>query len=142
MDRTQRTPRPGHGPVEMTWYQLASRPVRTLRAGAPAADAPELVMVPGLGALGYLLPVVRGCGTWTRAHLLDVPGFGHRRTSRLPSTLTDVADVVAEWLATAGPRRVLLFGHSTGAQAAVREVGQASRVRGGRDIGTHEHRVG
>lgn len=53
-------------------------------------------------------------------HLLDVPGFGHPRTSRSPSALTDVAEIVAEWLAATDQPRAVLFGHSTGAQATIR----------------------
>lgn len=52
-------------------------------------------------------------------HLLDVPGFGDRRTSRFPSTVADVADVIAEWLTVTDLPRAVLVGHSTGAQAAV-----------------------
>lgn len=106
--------------METDWYDLGSRPVRALRSGASRHAVPELVIVPGLGALGYLLPTVRACSAWTRVHLLDVPGFGHRRTCRAPARLTDVAGTVADWLATKGPRRVALLGHSTGAQVAVR----------------------
>jgi pimeloyl-ACP methyl ester carboxylesterase len=56
-------------------------------------------------------------------HLLDVPGFGHRVTARCASTLADVASVVEAWLAQ---RRtpVVLAGHSTGAQVAVRVAQQ------------------
>ncbi len=106
--------------VEAHWQQLGSRPVRALRAGAPHAAVPELVIVPGLNALDYLLPTIRICSAWTRVHLLDVPGFGHPRTARSPSALTDVADVVAHWLAATDLRRAVLLGHSTGAQAAIR----------------------
>jgi pimeloyl-ACP methyl ester carboxylesterase len=94
--------------------------VRALEAGAPRDAVPELVVVPGLGALGYLLPTVRACSAWTRVHLLDVPGFGHPRTARSPAGLADVADLVARWLEATRPRRVALLGHSTGAQAALR----------------------
>ena len=109
-----------HVPVETRWRQLGSRPVRALRAGAPHAAVPELVLVPGLNVLDCLRPIGRLCSAWTRVHLLDVPGFGHRRTSRSPSALTDVADVIAEWLTATNLPRAVLLGHSTGAQAAIR----------------------
>lgn len=92
--------------------------MRTLVAGAPRPGLPELAVVPGLGALGYLLPTVRSCASWTRVHLLDVPGFGDRRTARLPADLESIARTVAAWLADKG--RLVLVGHSTGAQAALR----------------------
>lgn len=108
------------GAIRSRWYDIGARRLRALESGAPRNTAPELVIVPGLGALGYLLPTVRACGTWTRVHLLDVPGFGHPWTARSPAGLADVADVVGRWLAARGPRRVALLGHSTGAQAALR----------------------
>ena len=92
--------------------------MRSLVVGSPRAGVPEIAVVPGLGALGYLLPAVQACGSWTRVHLLDVPGFGDRRTARLPADLASVAQTVASWLAQAGP--CVLLGHSTGAQAALR----------------------
>lgn len=106
--------------VEAHWQEVGSRPVRSLRAGAPHATVLQLVFVPGLNALDLLVPTLRACSAWTRVHLLDVPGFGDRRTSRFPSTLIDVADVIAEWLTVTDPPRAVLVGHSTGAQAAVR----------------------
>jgi pimeloyl-ACP methyl ester carboxylesterase len=100
------------------WRHLPGRPVRTLQAGTARAGSPDVVVVPGLGALGYLLPTVRACSAWARVHLLDVPGFGHRATARCPATLADVARTVADWLDVVPDRPVLLVGHSTGAQAA------------------------
>lgn len=102
------------------WHFLAFRPVRSLVAGSRSAEVPELVVVPGLGALGYLLPWVAACSAWTRVHLLDVPGFGTRATSRCPSGLADAADTVAEWLGAVPEHDVVLIGHSTGAQVALR----------------------
>lgn len=88
--------------------------------GRPGAGVPELVVVPGLGALGYLLPTARVCATWTRVHLLDLPGSGWRRTARLPADLAAVSGALAGWLAQVPAAPVLLLGHSTGAQAALR----------------------
>lgn len=78
-----------------------------------------MVLVPGLGALGYLLPLVRACAAWTRVNLLDVPGFGHRMTASCPASLTAVAGDVTAWLDVVPRAPVLLAGHSTGAQAAL-----------------------
>lgn len=102
------------------WLSLPDRSVRSLRAGVPRAGAPPLVLVPGLGALGYLVPLVLACAAWTRVHLLDVPGFGQRRTARSTATLAAVSDAVAGWIEASFDRPVLLMGHSTGAQAALR----------------------
>jgi pimeloyl-ACP methyl ester carboxylesterase len=102
------------------WTSLEHRELRSLQCGTPRTGTPELVLVPGLGALGYLLPLVRACAAWTRVHLLDVPGFGDARTASSPASLDAVGRDVAAWLDAAHRRPVVLAGHSTGAQAAVR----------------------
>lgn len=104
--------------VEERWHRVGGRPVRSLSAGARTGH-PDLVLVPGLGALGYLRPLVLGSAAWARVHLLDVPGFGHRSTAHCPSALPDVAATVAGWLREVADAPVLLAGHSTGAQAAL-----------------------
>jgi len=106
--------------VEIAWHQLPDRPVRSLVCGAPAGDVPEVVLVPGLGALGYVLPLVDACSAWSRVHLLDLPGYGHASTVRCSSRLADVAATLAQWLQLVPERPVLLLGHSTGAQVALR----------------------
>lgn len=101
------------------WDQVAGRPVRTLVLGRPQ-ELPDLVVVPGLGALGYLLPALRACAAWTRVHLLDLPGFGRLSTAGQPADLADVARTTAAWLEQVPTRPVLLLGHSTGGQAVLR----------------------
>jgi pimeloyl-ACP methyl ester carboxylesterase len=112
-------------PLTVSWHHVAGRPVRSLVLGVPQRDRPQMVLVPGLGALGYLLPVVRACATWTRVHLLDVPGFGDRRTARLPADVESSARTVAAWLAQVPRSPVLLAGHSTGAQVALHAAARA-----------------
>lgn len=107
-------------PPALGWHRVAGRPVRSLLAGVPRDGAPVLVVVPGLGALGYLLPLIDSCARWTQVHLLDVPGFGDRRTALLPADLDAVTRTVAAWLDEVPASPVLLLGHSTGAQAALR----------------------
>lgn len=106
--------------MDVTWHQAGDRRVRSLSTGAPRRGVPALVVVPGLGALGYQRPLLAACRAWTDVHLLDVPGFGHPETARCPSSLDDVAGLVAAWLRAAPRGPVLLMGHSTGAQAALR----------------------
>ena len=104
----------------MTWHLVPGRPLRSVVTGERRPGVPPLVVVPGLGALGYLQPLVRACAAWTRVHLLDLPGFGHRATARLPADLDAVSAATAAWLDVAVDEPVLLLGHSTGAQAVLR----------------------
>lgn len=104
----------------MTWHLVPGRPVRSLVVGERRSGVPPLVVVPGLGALGYVQPLVRACARWTRVHLLDLPGFGHRATARLPADLHALGETTAAWLDVAVDEPVLLLGHSTGAQAVLR----------------------
>ena len=101
------------------WTRVGDRPVRALLLGRTRPGVPELVVLPGLGALGYLLPALRACGTWTRVHLLDLPGFGSPVTSGLPAGLGDLAATATGWLAAAELPEAVLVGHSTGAQVAL-----------------------
>jgi pimeloyl-ACP methyl ester carboxylesterase len=108
--------------LDVRWHLVAGRPVRSLVGGA---GTPELVVVPGLGALGYLVPLVRACAAWTRVHLLDLPGFGARTTARLPADLPAVTATLGAWLDHVPEAPVVLLGHSTGAQSAL----HAARTR-------------
>ena len=102
----------------MQWHLVDGRPVRSLVA-EEATGAQQLVVVPGLGALGYLVPLVRACASWTTVVLLDLPGFGSRTTSRLPADLPAVSAVLAGWLRQVPDAPVALLGHSTGAQVVL-----------------------
>ena len=106
--------------LDVRWDLAGDRPVRSLVTGRPAEGVPELVLVPGLGALGYLVPLVHACARWTRVHLLDLPGFGHPLTARLPADLASVARVITAWSTHVPAAPVVLLGHSTGAQSALR----------------------
>ncbi len=98
---------------------VGGRPVRLLVAGA-VTDQPEVVLLPGLGAPGYLAPWAERIGRWTRATVLDLPGWRWGRATACRPTLTGVSEAVARWLTEQDRRDVVLVGHSTGAQAMLR----------------------
>jgi pimeloyl-ACP methyl ester carboxylesterase len=98
---------------------LHGRPVRVLVAGS-VTDLPDVVLLPGLGAPGYLVPWVRQIATWTRATVLDLPGWRWGRATACPATVADIGAAAAQWLTEHDRRDVVLLGHSTGAQAAIR----------------------
>ena len=95
------------------------RPVRSLTAGVPKG-LPEVVMVPGLGAPGYLLPWALAVAEWTRVTVLDVPGWRCGRPRACPATLPGIAATISSWLEVTDRHNVVLIGHSTGAQTAAR----------------------
>ena len=115
-------------PHEVRWDDVAGRRVRSLRAGRSDAGEPPVVLIPGLGALGYLIDTLHGCSAWTRAALLDVPGFGHHRPRPCAPVLADIAALIAKWLRSVCGRPVVLFGHSTGAQAALHVASTAPEL--------------
>jgi pimeloyl-ACP methyl ester carboxylesterase len=97
-------------------------PVRSL-AAEPAGRPrrPDVVVLPGLGALGYLTRFVAAVAAQSaRCRLLDLPGFGNRRPLAAPPTVQGVAEVTARWLDAVCESPVILVGHSSGAQAASR----------------------
>jgi YegS/Rv2252/BmrU family lipid kinase len=94
------------------------RPVRSLSAGR-RLDLPEVVLVPGMGAPGYLAPLTREISAWTQATLLDLPGWRAGRARACPPTLSGVAVATARWLETTDRKGIILFGHSTGAQSVL-----------------------
>ncbi len=99
--------------------RVGERPVRLFVAGA-ITGLPEVVLVPGLGAPGYLAPWVDRIGSWTRATVLDLPGWRWGRARTCRPTLTGVSEAAARWLVERDRRDVVLIGHSTGAQAVLR----------------------
>jgi pimeloyl-ACP methyl ester carboxylesterase len=98
---------------------VAGRPLRLLTAGT-VADLPEVVVLPGLGAPGYLAPWVREIARWTRATVLDLPGWRWGRPMACSPTVAGIGAAAAQWLTEQDRRGIVLLGHSTGAQAAVR----------------------
>ncbi|OLF17200.1 alpha/beta fold hydrolase [Actinophytocola xanthii] len=105
--------------------------VRSLTAGQERETCPLVVLLPGLGAMGYLVDTLAACGRWTSSFLLDVPGFGRRPPRPCPPEVPAIAATVAGWLdLVAGDRPVVLVGHSTAAQAALHvAVDRPGRVR-------------
>ncbi|MFC8001982.1 alpha/beta fold hydrolase [Streptomyces olivaceus] len=106
--------------LHVHYDRVGSKTVRSLgtRSGA-RGDGPLTVLVPGLGAPGYLLRTLRKCAMRGPVRLLDVPGFGGPAGPVCSEALGPLADMVARWLATVPQDPVLLVGHSTGAQAAL-----------------------
>ncbi len=113
------------------WLSAAGRPVRALVAGEPVPALPPIRIVPGLGAMAYMLDFLHACAAWTQAALLDLPGYGNSVTRDCPADLDTLTPVTVGCLGADGDAPVLLVGHSTGAQLALRAaVAAPTRVAG------------
>ncbi|MGN6754341.1 MAG: alpha/beta fold hydrolase [Intrasporangium sp.] len=91
------------------------------------------MIVPGLGLTRYvrrLREEVRRRGSV--ATVLDVPGYGSASSRRTAPEIGAIADAVAAWVrqrAADHRRPLVLVGHSTGAQAALRAALQIQQWR-------------
>ena len=115
----------GHEPdrssagFEEAWVEVDGRQVRSFSTGE-RKDLPEIVLIPGLGAPGYLYPWMRQLSRWTRATALDLPGWRRGRGRSSSSTVTSVGAAAARWLEVSDRQDLVLVGHSSGAQSAIR----------------------
>lgn len=100
-----------------------------LRTASSAPAAPHVVVLPGLGALPYLRPLVHELARHQPVAVLDVPGFRPGPDAPLPTSLPALGEVVSRWVAAHAPG-ALLLGHSTGAQLALHAAALGAPLRG------------
>lgn len=116
---------------------VAGVTVRSLEAGPQRGDAPHVVLLPGLGALGYLLPTVRAVARrGATCTLLDLPGFGGSRPWPAPPTVRGVAAATAAWVLDRPPPPPARPGRALHRRAGraprrARAAGRHPRRRGG-----------
>jgi len=77
-------------------------------------------MLAGLGYPGMLGPWLEATAAWTEVTLLDLPGWRSRRAVSCQPSIDGMAAAVSLWLRHTDGSRVVLIGHSTGAQVALR----------------------
>ena len=106
--------------VEIDHRATAWGVMRSRTAGAPREGIPDVVVVPGLAVADYLQPAVCALGAWTRAHLVELPGFSGSGEPPHPMDVPQFADALAQWLDGSALDRVVLVGHSSGTQVAAR----------------------
>ena len=116
---------PGEGPHRPPDVELAHRPttwgvVRSRTSGTPRDGVPEVVVVPGLAVADYLQPALCELGSWTRAHLVELPGFSGSGEPPHPLDVGQFTDAMVQWLDASGLGGVVLAGHSSGTQVAAR----------------------
>ncbi|WP_448627680.1 alpha/beta fold hydrolase [Geodermatophilus sp. URMC 64] len=104
--------------------------MRSRTVGEPRAGVPEVVAVPGLAVANYLMPAVTALAGWTRAHLVELPGFSGSGEPPHPMDVPQFADALDQWLTGSGLDRVVLVGHSSGTQVVAQvAAGGAPSVR-------------
>ncbi|MFC8008512.1 alpha/beta fold hydrolase [Streptomyces olivaceus] len=94
--------------------------VRSRAVGRPRPGVPEVVLVQGMAVADYLLPGLGAFGQWTRAHLVELPGFAGSGDPPHELDVPEFGRCVADWLTARALGPVILAGHSSGTQVAAR----------------------
>jgi pimeloyl-ACP methyl ester carboxylesterase len=103
--------------------------MRSRSVGEPRPGVPEVVLVQGMAVADYLMPAVAELGRWTRAHLVELPGYAGSGEPTRKLDVPGYAAAVVEWLDAAEFGPVVLAGHSSGTQVAARAAVKAGPRR-------------
>lgn len=106
--------------TDISYYDGDFGRMRSRAVGRRQPPLPEVVLVQGMGVSDYLLPGLAAFGEWTRAHLLELPGFAGSGDPPHEMDVREFGACVAEWLGAQDLGRVVLVGHSSGTQVAAR----------------------
>jgi pimeloyl-ACP methyl ester carboxylesterase len=110
-----------------THRETSAGRMRSRHVGDPHPEVPEVVVVQGMAVADYLMPAVAVLGRWTRAHLVELPGFAGSGEPTRRLDVAGYASAVTEWLAAAKLGPIVLVGHSSGTQVAARAAACAAR---------------
>jgi pimeloyl-ACP methyl ester carboxylesterase len=102
--------------------------MRSRAVGRSQPGVPEVVLVQGMAVADYLLPALAAFGQWTRAHLVELPGFGGSGEPPHELSVPQFGRAVGDWLTAQRLAPVVLAGHSSGTQIA------AEAAAGHRDV--------
>lgn len=92
--------------------------MRSRSVGQARAGVPQVVLVQGMAVADYLMPGLGALGAWTRAHLVELPGYAGSGDPPYELDVPDHGQAVADWLDAADLGPVVLMGHSSGTQVA------------------------
>jgi pimeloyl-ACP methyl ester carboxylesterase len=109
---------------ELPLGRMRSRSVGQARVGVP-----EVVLVQGMAVADYLMPGLGALGSWTQAHLVELPGYAGSGDPPHELDVPGYGQAVADWLDAADLGPVVLMGHSSGTQVAAHAaIGRPERV--------------
>ncbi len=106
--------------TDITYYDGGFGRMRSRAVGQRRPPWPEVVLVQGMGVSDYLLPGLAAFGEWTRAHLLELPGFAGSGDPPHELDVREFGSSVDQWLHAQDLGAVILVGHSSGTQVAAR----------------------
>lgn len=118
---TRGHPRKDHG-------QRPPFPERTI--GRPVRGVPEVVLVQGMAVADHLLPGLAALGRWTRAHLVELLGFGGSGEPPHERDVPDFGHCITNWLSARRLGPVLLGGRSSGTQVAAHIATEGPDIAG------------
>jgi pimeloyl-ACP methyl ester carboxylesterase len=117
-------------PPEVAFHDSDLGRMRSRAVGEPRAGVPEVVVVQGMAVADYLMPGIGALRAWTRAHLVELPGFAGSGDPPHEPDVAEFGQCVAGWLAARGLGRVVLAGHSSGTPVAARAASAGPDVAG------------
>jgi pimeloyl-ACP methyl ester carboxylesterase len=106
------------GTVLTTYHDGVFGRIRSRAVGEPRPGVPQVALVQGMAVADYLLPGVAAFGAWTRAHLIELPGFGGSGEPPHELSVPEFGRAVADWLTAQRLGPTVLAGHSSGTQVA------------------------
>lgn len=115
-----RPPAPAETPIVARDVTVDGLEFRVLSSLAPANRHPAIVLIHGVGmSERSQLPLHRALSADATVHSIRLPGFGGAEHPRRDLTVEQMADALVQVIAGTGSPRVIVSGHSMGAQWAV-----------------------
>ncbi|HEX2272273.1 MAG TPA: alpha/beta hydrolase [Acidimicrobiales bacterium] len=90
-----------------------------------------MVLLHGIVSSRYLVPTARQLAAYCRVVAPDMPGFGRTPPFGDPLTISEMADLLAVWMAASDLEGSTVVGHSVGAQTAAELAAQHPGTVGG-----------
>jgi pimeloyl-ACP methyl ester carboxylesterase len=108
-------------PLRRRWTVVDDRVLHSREtADAAVPGARPVLLLHGVGTTTrYHRPLLHALRGRIPAVAVELPGIGSSSSDRIPSSVAEQADVVADWLRATGRRPAAIVGNSMGAQTAV-----------------------